>query len=117
MGNSAGSDITTKRMYVVGQFRRFVRPGYYCIGANNDGAAFISACRETNSGVFAIVAINTNNAAAISQTFNPTNFNAASVTPWLTTSNRSLALTAAVAVSWWVLQLCPAGHERGDICG
>jgi glucuronoarabinoxylan endo-1,4-beta-xylanase len=87
-----------KRMYVLGQWSRFVRPGYYRIGANNTGNALISAYNDTNSGSFAIVAVNTNN-TSIYQTFNLTNFTAGSVTPWLTTSNLSLVGTNAVTVS------------------
>ncbi|MGA3285766.1 MAG: hypothetical protein ABSD57_15095 [Verrucomicrobiota bacterium] len=102
MGNIGGgeaNDRITKRMYVVGQFSRFVRPGYYRIGANNTGTALITAFRETNSSMFAIVAINTNNATDINQTFNLTNFDTASVTPWMTTSNLSLASQSSVAVN------------------
>jgi glucuronoarabinoxylan endo-1,4-beta-xylanase len=88
-----------KRMYVLGQWSRFVRPGYYRIGASNTGNALISAYNDTNSGNFAIVAVNTNVNTAISQTFNLTNFTAGSVTPWLTTSNLSLVSTNAVTIS------------------
>ena len=89
----------TKRFFVFGQYSRFVRPGYYRIGASNTGNALISAYNNTNSGSFAIVAVNTNTSTAISQTFNLTNFTAGSVTPWLTTSNLSLVSTNAVTVS------------------
>jgi len=88
----------TPRMFVFGQYSRFVRPGYYRIGANNTGIAMISAYNDTNSGNFAIVAVNTNS-TSINQTFNLTNFSAASVTPWMTTSNLSLASQSPVAVS------------------
>ena len=89
----------TKRFFVFGQYSRFVRPGYYRIGASNTGNALISAYNNTNSGSFAIVAVNTNTSTAISQTFNLTNFTAGSVTPWLTTSNLSLVSTNAVTVN------------------
>jgi glucuronoarabinoxylan endo-1,4-beta-xylanase len=104
-GNSTGNQglldnnaSLTKRFFVFGQYSRFVRPGYYRIGASNTGNALISAYNDTNSGNFAIVAVNTNN-TSIYQTFNLTNFTAGSVTPWLTTSNLSLAGTNAVTVS------------------
>ena len=89
----------TKRFFVFGQYSRFVRPGYYRIGAINTGTALISAYNDTNSGNFAIVAVNTNTSTAINQTFNLTNFTAGSVTPWLTTSNLSLVSTNAVTVN------------------
>jgi hypothetical protein len=88
-----------KRMYVLGQWSRFVRPNYYRIGASNTGNALISAYNDTNSGNFAIVAVNTNVSTAISQTFNLTNFTVTgSVTPWITSSNLSLASQSPVVV-------------------
>ena len=105
-GNSTGNQglldnnaSITKRLFVFGQYSRFVRPGYYRIGAINTSTALISAYNDTNSGNFAIVAVNTNTSTAINQTFNLTNFTAGSVTPWLTTSNLSLVSTNAVTVS------------------
>ena len=92
-------DIPSKRMFAVGQFSRFVRPNYYRIGAtNNNPGIMISAYKDSVSPNFAIVAINTN-VTDISETFNLTNFNTTSVTPWMTTSNLSLASQAPVTVS------------------
>ncbi len=89
-----------KRMYTMGQFSRFVRPGYYRIDASNTGNALISAFMYPNSGNFAIVAINTNASIAISQTFNLNNSPAvSSVTPWITSATMSLSNQAPVTVS------------------
>jgi glucuronoarabinoxylan endo-1,4-beta-xylanase len=87
-----------KRLYVFGQFSRFVRPGYYRIGASNNGAALISAYQDPATGNFAIVAINTN-AAGLEQAFTLTPFTAGEVTPWITSGSLSLAGQAAVPVS------------------
>jgi glucuronoarabinoxylan endo-1,4-beta-xylanase len=88
-----------KRMYVLGQFSRFIRPNYYRIGAAYDSAALVSAYQDTNSGCFAIVAINTN-AVSVDETFNLSGFPAvASVTPWITSASLSLVSQPAVAVS------------------
>jgi hypothetical protein len=88
-----------KRGYVLGQYSRFVRPNYYRIGViTNQGAAIVSAYKDTNSSAFAIVAINGSATNAINQTFNLTNFTAASVTPWITSGTLSLSNQAAVAV-------------------
>ena len=93
-------DIASKRMFAVGQFSRFIRPNYYRIGATNDNAGImISAYKDSVSPAFAIVAINTNAGTDITETFNLTNFNASSVTPWMTTSNLSLESQASVSVS------------------
>jgi glucuronoarabinoxylan endo-1,4-beta-xylanase len=89
----------TKRLFAFGQFSRFVRPGYYRIDATNTSSALISAYQNPTNGNFAIVAINTNTTMAISQTFTLTNVSASSVTPWMTTSNLSLASQIPVAVS------------------
>ena len=94
--NAAGTP--QKRGFVMAQFSRFVRTNFYRIGASNTGTALISAYNDTNSGNFAIVAVNTNN-TSINQTFNLTNFSATSVTPWMTTSNLSLASQTPVTVS------------------
>lgn len=92
------SGVAQYRGYVMAQFSRFVRPGYYRIDVASDGTP-ISAYQNTNSGSFAIVAINTNTATSIDETFTLTNFAAATVTPWITSASQSLANQSAVAVS------------------
>jgi hypothetical protein len=59
----------------------------------------ISAYKDSVSPGFAIVAINTNASTDVSETFNLANFNAASVTPWMTTTNLSLESQAPVPVT------------------
>jgi glucuronoarabinoxylan endo-1,4-beta-xylanase len=87
-----------KRMYVLGQFSRFIRPGYWRIGAFNNAQTSISAYKDPVAGNFAILAINsasTNSA----QYFHLDNFTAGFVAPWITDSNLSLALQPAVPVT------------------
>ena len=105
-GNSTGNQgltdtngVPAKRMFALGQFSRFVRPNYYRIGANNPGVAQISAYKDSLSPSFAIVAINSNTSASIVQTFGLTNFNASSVTPWITSASLSLAVQTPVGVT------------------
>lgn len=94
-----GNASPTKRMFAIGQFSRFVRPNYYRIAANNNGTALVSAYKDSASPAFAIVAINPNS-TNILQTFTLTNFSEASiVTPWMTTSNLSLAPLSPVAIT------------------
>ncbi|HTQ49574.1 MAG TPA: hypothetical protein VMJ12_02605 [Candidatus Acidoferrales bacterium] len=92
--------VPDKRMYTMGQYSRFVRPGYYRIDASNTGSALISAFNDTNSGSFAIVAVN-NTGSDISQTFNLSNFPGAvgSVIPWITSATASLSNQSPVSVS------------------
>jgi hypothetical protein len=76
-----------------------VRPNDYRIGVTNNGLALISAYKDPVSGNFAIVAINSGFNPQ-TQIFNLTNFPAiSSVTPWITSSNLSLASQSAVGVT------------------
>jgi hypothetical protein len=89
-----------KRLFTVGQFSRFVRPNFYRITATStQPSAWISAYKDSASPAFAIVAINTNAATDIIETLSLTNFTAASVTPWITSSGLSLAPQTAVNVT------------------
>jgi glucuronoarabinoxylan endo-1,4-beta-xylanase len=92
--------VPAMRMYAVGNYSRFVRPNFYRIDANaNSSPILISAYKDSASTAFAIVAVNPNTATVVNQTFNLTNFTAASVTPWITSGTLSLASQAPVAVA------------------
>jgi len=94
-----GSGSTTKRLFVVGQYSRFVRPGYYRIDATNSATVLVSAYKDPVAGNFAVVAINSSN-NAVNQTFTLTNVTAVtSVTPWITSATLNLASQTAVAVT------------------
>ena len=101
-GNQGLADtngVPTKRMYALGQFSRFVRPNFYRVDTSGSGDAEVSAYKDSTSQNFAIVAVNPD-LNANTQIFNLTNFAAVSqVTPWMTTSNLSLAQQAVVAVT------------------
>jgi glucuronoarabinoxylan endo-1,4-beta-xylanase len=88
----------TKRAEVLGQFAKFVRPGYYRIDAGTSGNALISAYKNPADGKFAIVAIN-NTAADISETFTLSHFQTSSVTPWVTSATEDLAQHDVIAVN------------------
>lgn len=87
-----------KRLYVLGNYSRFVRPGYYRIGVTNDIFTSVSAYKDPVSGSFAIVAINPAPTNEL-QIFNLKNFTATAVTPWITSSNFSLVSQPAVNVT------------------
>jgi glucuronoarabinoxylan endo-1,4-beta-xylanase len=98
-GLTDNSGNPAKRMYVLGNYSRFVRPGYYRIGVSNNAFTSISAYKDTNSGGFAIVAINPAS-TTITQIFNLANFpTVGSVTPWITSSNLSLACQSVVSIA------------------
>jgi glucuronoarabinoxylan endo-1,4-beta-xylanase len=87
--------------YAVGQFARFIRPGYVRLDVSTSNTNLsVTAFKVTNSGSFAIVAVNTNLGPSIVQTFNLTNFPAvSSVTPWITSASMSLSNQTPVAVN------------------
>lgn len=100
-GSLVGNSWTTpaKRIFVMGNYSRFVRPGYYRIGVSNNAFTSISAYKDTNSSSFAIVAINSTY-TTVTQVFNLTSFPViSSVTPWITSSNLSLVSQSAVSVA------------------
>jgi Putative Ig domain len=91
---------TTKRMFTVGNYSRFVRPNFYRIDAtSSQSSALISAYKDSASTAFAIVVVNTNPGTDVIQTFNLANFTAASVTPWITSASLSLAPQTPVTVT------------------
>ena len=91
---------TTKRMFTIGQYSRFVRPNNYRIDAtSSQSSILISAYKDTNSSAFAIVVVNTNPSTDVLQTFNLTNFTAGAVTPWVTSGTLSLAAQTPVTVT------------------
>lgn len=94
------NDVPTKRLYTLGNFSRFVRPGFYRIGvSNNTSSLQISAYKNLTNGSFAIVAINSSS-TVITQVFNLNGFSGVTtVTPWLTSAAASLAAQSAVVVS------------------
>jgi len=97
-GLTSTNGIPAMRMYVLGNYSRFVRPGFYRIGVSNNSCTSISAYKNTNSGSFAIVAINSG-FTTVTQIFDLTNFTAASVTPWITSGTLSLASQTPVSVT------------------
>ena len=93
------SGVPQKRGFVLGQWSRFVRPNDYRIASTNAGLGYLSAYRNTNSGAFAIVAVN-DSGVPLDKNFALQNFpGVTSVTPWITSSNFSLAVQSAVTVS------------------
>lgn len=94
--NAAG--VPQPRGFVMAQFSRFVRPGFQRVGVTNTAADSVSAYKGAN-GAFAIVVVNTNS-TDVAQTFSLTNCAVTNtVTPWVTSSNLSLAVQAAVFVT------------------
>lgn len=86
----------SKRFWAVGNYSRFVRPGWVDIGATDDGAVLVSAFKDPASGQFAVVVVNQGN--AVTKTFNLHGFATRAVTPWVTSAGLDLAPQGRIKV-------------------
>jgi glucuronoarabinoxylan endo-1,4-beta-xylanase len=96
-----GADGVTipKRTYVLGQYSRFVRPGFRRVDATHTPQPGVLATAFADpAGPLVIVAIN-QNASSTSQTFALVGAPAMSMTPWITDATSNLAVQAVVGVS------------------
>jgi glucuronoarabinoxylan endo-1,4-beta-xylanase len=91
--------LTTKRLFTVGNFSKFVRPGFVVVGASGaPNGVSVSAYKNPATGGFVIVAINNNGSdTPLNVTLNGQT--ATSVTPWVTSDSLDLARQPALAVS------------------
>jgi glucuronoarabinoxylan endo-1,4-beta-xylanase len=95
----ASGDVS-KRLYMMGNYSKFVRPGWHRIDAtiNPTTGIYISAFKDPTNNQFAIVAINTN-ATGTSVALNLNNFPyVSSVTPWVTSASLNLSAQAPLAI-------------------
>ena len=77
-----------------------MRPNFYRINAtSSQPSALISAYKDSASPAFAVVVVNTNPLSDVIETIGLTNFTAATVTPWITSSAKSLAPQTPVSVT------------------
>ncbi|HUZ04585.1 MAG TPA: RICIN domain-containing protein, partial [Acidobacteriaceae bacterium] len=84
--------------YALGQYSKFVRPGYVMNGANNNPASGIYVTSYSGSNNYVIVAINANSGAS-DISFDITGATVSSVTPYQTSSSNQLAQLGDVSVS------------------
>jgi glucuronoarabinoxylan endo-1,4-beta-xylanase len=95
-----GTNKPSKRLWVEGNYARFVRPGFVRVGTSGSVPSGISVSAYTNpaDGTVAIVAVNANpNDAMLSLSISeaaPCTF-----TPWVTSSSDSLVAKAPIQVS------------------
>ena len=90
----------SKRLWVEGNFARFVRPGFVRVGTSGTvpSGVSISAYKNPADGKVAIVAINTNSSSTPISLFT-SGAAPCSMTPWVTDTDDSLASKAALPVS------------------
>ncbi|HEX3048115.1 MAG TPA: cellulose binding domain-containing protein [Bacillota bacterium] len=89
-----------KRLYTIGNYSRFVRPGWNRIDATASPTSnvYVTAYKDDGAGKFAIVAINSNGSAS-DVTFSFSGVAPASVTPYRTSSTENLAQLTAITLS------------------
>lgn len=95
------SGTVAKRAYVLGQYSRFARPGYFRIDATHkpQTGISVSAYQDTPSNTLVIVATNYT-ASPVAQTFNIANApNFTSVTPYITSATQDIQAQTAQSVS------------------
>jgi glucuronoarabinoxylan endo-1,4-beta-xylanase len=89
----------TKRLYTVGNFSKFVRPGFVVVGlAGSLSGVSVSAYKNGVTGAFVIVAINQNESET-PMTLTLNGLAADSVTPWVTSNSLNLAQQSAIAIA------------------
>jgi glucuronoarabinoxylan endo-1,4-beta-xylanase len=90
----------TRRAYVLGNWSRFVRPGFVRVDATASPQiyVYVTAFTDPVSGRVVIVAINLNNADA-EQAFSIPGSTLAAVTPWITSADLALAPADPVPLS------------------
>ena len=96
--NSAGNPTAT--LYTLGNYSKFIRPGFVRIGATEVPAAgvSVSAYYGASAGKVVIVAIN-NNTSTQNQTFTYSDLSVSAVYPWITSSSLNLVQQTAVTAT------------------
>jgi glucuronoarabinoxylan endo-1,4-beta-xylanase len=102
-------NVPTKRLYTVGNFSKFVRPGFELVGVTGPVPAGVSVSAYLNpaNGAIVIVAINQNAGSTPISLFAPGTHNSA--TPWVTSATDDLAAKTALPVS--------SGHFSTSLTG
>lgn len=92
------SGVVQKRGYVLGQYAKFVRNGYYRVDATSNPSTNVYVTGFKGGGKAVIVAIN-KGSSTVSQSFKFANGTVASVTPYITSGSQNIAAKSGVTVS------------------
>ena len=84
--------------YALGQYAKFVRPGYVMTGANNNPTSGVYVTSYKGNNNYVIVAVNANSGSS-NISFPITGATLTSVTPYQTSASNQLAQLSAVSVS------------------
>lgn len=96
-GPVSESDVVTKRGYVISQFARFIRPGYFRMGVSGSSSpsVYLSAYKGAKT---VIIAINMGTTAA-DQKITLQNGTVASMVPYTTSQSQNAVAGSAIAIS------------------
>jgi O-glycosyl hydrolase len=95
-----GNATVTKRLYTLGNFSKFVRPGYVRIAtiASSVSGVSIVAFKNPSNGIPIVIAINADSSdARVDISFQSTA--PSGITPWVTSSSLDLSPQAQIPVS------------------
>ena len=87
-----------KRAYAIGNWSRFVLPGWHMVSVRNSTSLLVTAFIDPAGNSGTVVAVN-NGSRPVSVTFSVGTTMGSSVTPYLTSSSASLAAQTAITVS------------------
>jgi glucuronoarabinoxylan endo-1,4-beta-xylanase len=92
--------VWTKRLWVLGNYARFVRPGYMRVSTSGSAPSgvLVSAYQNPADGTVVVVAINSNTSASPLSLY-VSGAVPCSFTPWVTSASDSLASKSAITVS------------------
>jgi glucuronoarabinoxylan endo-1,4-beta-xylanase len=92
--------VWTKRLWVLGNYARFVRPGYMRVSTSGTvpSGVLVTAYQNPADGTVVVVAINSNTAATPLSLY-VSGVVPCSITPWVTSATDSLASKSAITVS------------------
>jgi len=94
------TNVWTKRLWVLGNYARFVRPGYMRVSTSGTvpSGVLVSAYQNPADGTLAVVAINSNTSATPLSLY-VSGVVPCSITPWVTSATDNLASKSAITVS------------------
>ena len=112
------SFVVTKRLWALGNYSRFIRPGWVMIGATSNPATnvFVTAFKDPATRRLALVAINNRDEPATLQ-MRFDGFSCGSLTPWVTDAVSDLAEQSAVAGPGTGLQVILAAKSVTTLVG
>jgi glucuronoarabinoxylan endo-1,4-beta-xylanase len=92
--------VWTKRLWVMGNFSRFVRPGYMRVSTSGTAPSgvLLSAYKNPADGTVAVVAINSNTSATPVSVYVSGSV-PCTITPWVTSATDNLASQTPITVS------------------